>query len=728
MMSAALVACDGDDGRNGTNGSDGSNGLNSLVNQVQLAAGDSNCHFGGLRVDSGLDDNSNGTLEDGEVDQSNYICEDSAFQMQLLHFADVDGGRDIINNAKRFSAILNKFRGEHANTLVLSSGDNWIPGPDYNVASDASMAGVVGVPADGRAHVAYLNALGVQASAFGNHEFDLGTDDIAELLLPETVGSDTWPGAAFPYLSANLDFGPDANLNPLIGTDGEDFRSLANKVAASTVITVGGERVGVVGATTPTLNNISSPGDVAITPADSSDMAALAAAIQADVDALTAKGINKIILLAHMQQISIERQLAPMLRDVDIIVAGGSNTILADANDRLRDGDTAADEYPLQLQSASEEPVLIVNTDGDYTYLGRLVVDFDGNGLIATAMLNDEVNGAYATDDNGLTENGLGMTDAIAEVTAISDALTSALTARAGNVFGSTSVYLNGERGSVRTEETNLGNLTADANLAYAQANDATVAVSLKNGGGIRAAIGSCVVPPGATGPDAEVCSAPAGTPGINRPGEVSQLDLEIALRFNNSLTMMDLTGAELKQILEHAVAASDGSSTPGRFPQVAGIRFSYDISETAQTVNDSVSPPVVTGVGSRIRNLVVLDDNGAQAGGNKVTVVQNGVLDGTAATQVFRIVTLGFLAGGGDSFPFPANNVVDLEEAGVQSGNVTFADNGTEQDALAEYLFSNFPADTDEATPSFDAADVDAADDTRIQNLDEVATDTVLN
>jgi hypothetical protein len=235
-------------------------------------------------------------------------------------------------------------------------------------------------------------------------------------------------------------------------------------------------------------------------------------------------------------------------------------------------------------------------------------------------------------------------------------------------------------------------------------------------------------VPPGATGPDAEVCSAPAGTPGINRPGEVSQLDLEIALRFNNSLTMMDLTGAELKQILEHAVAASDGSSTPGRFPQVAGIRFSYDISETAQTVNDSVSPPVVTGVGSRIRNLVVLDDNGAQAGGNKVTVVQNGVLDGTAATQVFRIVTLGFLAGGGDSFPFPANNVVDLEEAGVQSGNVTFADNGTEQDALAEYLFSNFPADTDEATPSFDAADVDAADDTRIQNLDEVATDTVLN
>ena len=67
-----------------------------------------------------------------------------------------------------------------------------------------------------------------------------------------------------------------------------------------------------------------------------------------------------------MQQIAIETELATLLRDVDIIVAGGSNTILADSNDRLRAGDSAADTYPLSFDSAAGDPVLVVNTDGAF--------------------------------------------------------------------------------------------------------------------------------------------------------------------------------------------------------------------------------------------------------------------------------------------------------------------------------------------------------------------------
>lgn len=708
---------------------DGDNGLNSLVSQSSIEAG-AQCSHGGTRIDSGIDDNRNGTLDSNEIDNTQYLCQDGPFQLQLLHFADVDGGRDIINNAVRFSALLDSFRDDYANTLVLSSGDNWIPGPEYNVASDDALASVLGVTGTGRAHVAYLNAMGVQASAFGNHEFDLGTEAVAELLNNEVDGDASWPGAQFPYLSANLDFSSDDNLDDLIGTNGSESSSLSNKVAASTVITVNGERIGIVGATTPTLNNISSPDDITIAPANSADTQALANEIQNAVDALTATGINKIILLAHMQQIAIEQALAPLLSDVDIIVAGGSNTILADGNDRLRAGDTAAGSYPLEFNSASGEPVLLVNTDGDYTYLGRLVVEFDDNGRVLNT-LDDRINGAYATDDAGLLENNLAASDAIAEVQAISTALNGALSTRAGNVFGLTSVYLNGERGSVRTEETNFGNLTAQANLDYAQASDASVVASLKNGGGIRAPIGSCSFPAGSTDPSDLQCNPPAGIDGINNAGEISQLDLEISLRFNNSLTLLSLTGAQLKEVLEHAVSASGNGATPGRFPQVAGMKFSFDVDETAQTVDTSGDHPVVDTAGSRIRNLLILDDNGAQAGGNEVQVVQNGVLNPAASTQIFRIVTLGFLAGGGDSFPFPNDagaNLVDLEEEGVQSGNITFADNGTEQDALAEYLNSNFPADQDAGTPAFGDADTEAADDTIIQNLDEVASDTVFN
>jgi len=101
------------------------------------------------------------------------------------------------------------------------------------------------------------------------------------------------------------------------------------------------------------------------------------------------------------------------------------------------------------------------------------------------------------------------------------------------------------------------------------------------------------------------------------------------------------------------------------------------------------------------------------------VVVVDNGVLQAGAAGQTFRLVTLGFLAGGGDSYPFPADaavDVIDLEMEGVQAGAATFVDEGTEQDALAEFLLSKFPADGSGA--SFNAADTPAATDTVLGSM----------
>ena len=624
------------------------------------------------------------------------------FTLQLLHFADVDGGRDIIRNAPRFAALLDAFRSEMPDaTVVLSSGDNWIPGPEYNVAEDDALADVLSVPGAGRAHIAWLNALGVQASAFGNHEFDVGTGAVADLIAPSTdedTGA-TWEGASFPYLSANLDFSTDEALAPLVGTDGAQASSLAGQVAGYTTIGVGGETVGVVGATTPSLASISSPGDITITPADRSDRAALAAEIQTAVDALSAEGINKIILLAHMQSISIESELAPLLSDVDIIVAGGSNTVLADAGDRLLEGDTAAGTYPLEFEGAGGDPVLLVNVDGDYSYLGRLVVDFDENGVLLPDRIDAGVSGAYATDEQALGENGLSEADTIPEVQAVSDALGSALEARAGNIVGTTSVFLNGERGDVRSQETNLGNLSADANLAYAQSVEPATAVSIKNGGGIRGAIGACILPPGSNDETDRVCNPPAGVPGINAPGEVSQLDLEIAFRFNNGLSLLTVTGEQLVELMEHGVAAV--ADVAGQFPQVAGLTFSYD---------PNAEP------GSRLMSLSVNDANGAEEGGESVSVLEDGTLT-DAADQTFRIVTLGFLAEGGDDYPFPSDeaaNLVNLVQEGTQTGSFTFADDGTEQDALAEYFGANYPDDAG----AFMQEDTPPAQDTRIVNL----------
>ncbi|MCX7915203.1 MAG: 5'-nucleotidase C-terminal domain-containing protein, partial [Verrucomicrobiae bacterium] len=57
----------------------------------------------------------------------------------------------------------------------------------------------------------------------------------------------------------------------------------------------------------------------------------------------------------------------------------------------------------------------------------------------------------------------------------------------------------------------------------------------------------------------------------------MSQLDIENTLRFNNGLTLLTVTAAELLQILEHGVAATAPGQTPGQFPQVGGVRFSFD-------------------------------------------------------------------------------------------------------------------------------------------------------
>lgn len=77
LASLLLSACNGDDG---TNGEQGDNGLNSLVNVTPLSIGDANCPAGGQRIDTGLDANRNGKLEETEIDaaQTQFICQPQA--------------------------------------------------------------------------------------------------------------------------------------------------------------------------------------------------------------------------------------------------------------------------------------------------------------------------------------------------------------------------------------------------------------------------------------------------------------------------------------------------------------------------------------------------------------------------------------------------------------------------------------------------------------------------
>ena len=296
------------------------------------------------------------------------------------------------------------------------------------------------------------------------------------------------------------------------------------------------------------------------------------------------------------------------------------------------------------------------------------------------------------------------------EIVAVRDAIESVLVAKDGNVFGRTDVFLEGRRALVRNEETNFGNLSADANLWYAQQYGHAAQVSLKNGGGIRAEIGVVRVPAGSTDPAEYQLLPPPANPDTGRPaGGISQLAIETALKFNNRLWVFDVTAAQLKSLLEHGVA-SLGSQ--GRFPQVAGMRFSFDPAAQAQVLDGAN----VTTAGERIRSLVVGTD----------VVVSGGALQGDP-NRTFRMVTLNFLASvgtsgvGGDGYPFPASpaNLVKLDETGSAAGPASFAAPGTEQDALAEYLLDRYQ------TVPYADSETPAEQDQRIQNL-AVRSDTV--
>ena len=225
----------------------------------------------------------------------------------------------------------------------------------------------------GRVDLTVMNIIGFDASALGNHEFDAGTAQVRTIIGPDIrdINGDTvldnarWLGAQFPYLSADLDFSGDPNLSGLFtpdilpntgyqsSTDGTitqaDLPAIAagKKIAPATIIEEGGELIGVVGATTQLLASISSPGNVTVIDPDGvpgNDMVELASILQPVIDQMLAMGINKIVLVSHLQQISLEQELANYLHGVDV---DSTATALAALALYEACGDDAPD--PLQL-------------------------------------------------------------------------------------------------------------------------------------------------------------------------------------------------------------------------------------------------------------------------------------------------------------------------------------------------------------------------------------------
>jgi 5'-nucleotidase len=556
---------------------------------------------------------------------------DAGFTLTILHNNDGESqlrgapGQPDFGGIARFVALEEQLerqaRRDRSAVVTLSSGDNFLAGPDFQASLDEGPPFYDAIALD---RVRY------DAIALGNHEFDFGPDVLAGFISgfsPRT-----------PFLSANLDVSAEPALDRLADR---------GRIASSTVVRQGRERIGVVGATTPLLRAVSSPRNVAIDPD-------VRAAVQAEVDALTGQGINKIILISHLQDIDEDQALVAQLRDVDVAIAGGGSELLANPDDLLLPGDTAALPYPLQVGDAAGRQIPVITTSGNYEYLGRLVVDFDAKGVVTRI---DDSSGPVRV--SGVAPDAV-QPDRYVQRRVV-EPVERYVAELAETVIAQSEVPLDGTRTSVRSVETNLGDLLADALLdagvdGAAEFGVTPPQVALQNGGGIR---NDSVFP----------------------AGSITELDTFAVAPFPNFVAVVpDVPRAQFKEILENAVSRVPGD---GRFAQVAGFRFTYDATATAQVVTDDGT---VTTPGTRVRE-VVLDDG--------TVVVQDGqVVDGAP----IAVATNDFSARGGDQYPFRG---LPFTTVGVSY-----------QQALAGYI-------TDDLAGSISAADYPEGGEDRITRLD---------
>ncbi len=322
--------------------------------------------------------------------------------------------------ARRYTAI-QQVKAEGSNVILVDAGDAFQGTLYFNVWQ-------------GEEEAYFMNALGYQAMAVGNHEFDSGPAALADF-----IGL-----ADFPVLSANI----DASAEP----------TLAGLIPAYTVLDVAGEQIGVFGLTTEETAFISSPGPNVVF----NDVVASAEATVAELEGL---GINKIIALSHCGY-SPDQTLAAAVDGIDVIVSGHSHTLLGSM-------EGAAGPYPTEITSPAGDTVLIVSAYEWGKYLGRLDVNFTADGKV------ESYTGGPIFIDESFAEDPTIAADVATFAEPIEELK--------NTVIGETAVNLEGTRALVRSQETNLANLICDAMLWETAAENTEICV--QNGGGIRASI-----------------------------------------------------------------------------------------------------------------------------------------------------------------------------------------------------------------------------------------------
>ncbi|WP_170756357.1 bifunctional metallophosphatase/5'-nucleotidase [Ruegeria lacuscaerulensis] len=448
----------------------------------------------------------------------------------------IDGRRDALNGQ---------------NVLVLDAGDPFQGSLFYTTYK-------------GAAEAEFMEAIGYDAMAVGNHEFDDGPEGLAAFI----------DAVSFPVISGNLDLSSSADLK--------------DRVQQHLVLDVGGQKVGIVSALATDTVDTSSPGkDVLFQ--DEID------SLTADVEALQAEGVDIVIALNHVG-LAKDIEIAEKVPGLDLVIGGHSHTLLSNTQEG------AAGSYPLMVGD-----VPVVQAYAYSKYLGEVTLTFDDDGNLVSAEGEPILLDASVTPDPDIAAQVAEMGAPIEEMKK--------------RVVASSAASIEGNRDVCRVQECEMGNLVADAMLARVADQGAQIAIA--NSGGLRASIDE---------------------------GEVTMGEVLTVLPFQNTLSTFEISGQGVIDALENGV--SQVEEVKGRFPQMAGMTFTWD-------------PSVAPNEG-RITEVMVAKDGGYVP------------IDPEAT---YLVVTNNYVRNGGDGYKMFEGDDKNAYDFGPDLADVT-----------AEYLAENAP------------------------------------
>lgn len=467
-----------------------------------------------------------------KAETTGFTLEDIAGKTVILHTNDthgrVDMGTDSSLGITAVAALRRACKAAGAEVILLDAGDTLHGKPIATIDQ-------------GETIVDLMNAVGYDAMTLGNHDYNYGSAHVKELEKEMN----------FPMLAANV----------TVKEDGSLF------VENHTIIEKNGVKYGVFGLSTEETATKTNPKNV-----ETLTFKDPVATAKAEVKALKDEGADVIVALGH---IGIDASSDPTSVDVieqvegiDLFIDGHSHSSLASC-----------------IETNDTDTLLVSN--GQYLQtIGCVVVDSDMS-LTPYSITKDDLKKVNIRVD--LLD---GETPAIVDqpVGEILVAANEKLGESLKEVVGSTAIYLDGVREHVRTSETNLGNLAADA-IRWAAGTD----VAMTNGGGIRTAI--------------EI-------------GDITKGMLAEVFPFGNIVVSKEVTGQAIKDMLEHGV--KDYPATSGGYPQTSGMTYTIDANKAA---GNRISNIKVNGVAIDMEATYTLASNDFTiAGGDGYTMIGDDV------------------------------------------------------------------------------------------------------